>query len=73
MIGRASGLGMVVGRFSRPVKGVGAIAMPNAGVDVTRRVAVTPGAGVLRILVTGVAVGVFIDHRCVADGVEVTR
>jgi hypothetical protein len=31
------------------------------------------GAGVLRHLVPGVAVGVIIDRRCVADGVEVTR
>jgi len=73
MIVRASGLGMRVGRFSRPLRGVGVIAMPNAGLDTTRRVAVPPGAGVLRPLVTGVAVGVFIDRRCVADGVEVTR
>jgi hypothetical protein len=27
----------------------------------------------LRLLVPGVAVGVIIDSRCVADGVEVTR
>jgi len=31
------------------------------------------GAGVLRLLVTGVAVGVFIDRRSVADGVEAMR
>jgi len=73
MIVRASGLGMRVGRFSRPLRGVGVIAMPNAEQDTTRRVAVPLGAGVLRLLVTGVAVGVFIDRRCVADGVEVTR
>jgi hypothetical protein len=72
MIARASGLGMGVGRFSRPLRGVGVIAMPNAGLDTMRRVAVPPGAGVLRLLGTGVAVGVFIDRRCVADGVEVT-
>jgi len=47
--------------------------MPNAGLDTTRRVEVPPGAGVLRLLVTGVAVGVFIDCCCVADGVEVMR
>jgi len=73
MIARASGLGMMVGRFSRPLRGVGVIAMPNAGLDTTRCVAVPPGAGVLRLLVTGVAFGVFIDCRCVADGVEVTH
>jgi hypothetical protein len=51
--------------------------MPDAGLDTTRHVEsvckVPPGAGVLRLLVTGVAVGVFIDRRSVADGVEATR
>jgi hypothetical protein len=53
------------------------LAMPDAGLDTTRRVesvCVIPlGAGMLRLLVPGVAVGVIIDCRCVADGVEVTR
>jgi len=77
MIARASGLGMGVGRFSRPLRGVGVLATPDAGLDTTRRVEsvckVPPGAGVLRLLVTSVAVGVFIDRRSVADGVEATR
>jgi len=73
MIVRATGLGMGVGRFSRPLRGVGVIAMPNAGLDTTRHIEVPPGAVVLRLLVTGMAVGVFIDRRWVADGVEVTR
>jgi len=47
--------------------------MPDAGLDTMRRVEVPPGAGVLWLLVPGVAVGVFVDRRCVADGVEVTR
>jgi len=51
--------------------------MPDAGLDTTRRVQsvcmVPLGAGVLRLLVPGMAVGVIIDRRCVADGVEVTR
>ena len=55
----------------KTVRGVGVIAIPNAGLDTTRRVEVPPGAGVLRLLATGVAVGVLIDRRCVADGVEV--
>jgi len=38
MIARASGLGMGVGRFSRPLRGVGVLAMPDAGRDITRRV-----------------------------------
>jgi len=77
MIARASGLGMGVGWFSRPLRGVGVLAMPDAGLDTTQRVEsvckVPPGAGVLRLLVTGVAVGVFIDLRSVADGVEATH
>jgi len=35
MIVRASGLGMAVGRFSRPRRGVGVIKMPDAGLDTT--------------------------------------
>jgi len=73
MITWASGLGMGVGRFSRPLRGVGVIAMPNAGLDTMRRGEVPLGAGVLRLLVTGMAVGVFIDRRCAADRVEVTH
>jgi len=73
MIVRASGLGMVVGRFSRPLRGVGVLAMPDAGLDTTRHgdsVCEFPlGAGVLRLLVPSVADGVIIDRRCVADGV----
>jgi hypothetical protein len=49
--------------------------MPDAGLDTTRRVEsicmVPLGAGVLRLLVHGVAVGVIIDSRCLAEGVEV--
>jgi hypothetical protein len=77
MIVRASGFGMGVGRVSRLLRGVGVLAMPDAGLDTTRRgesVCMVPlGAGVLRLLVPGVAVGVIIDRRCVADGVEVTH
>jgi len=77
MIARASGFGMGVGRFSRRLRGVEVLAMPDAGLDTTRRVKsvcmVPLGAGVLRLLVPGVAVGVIINSRCVADGVEVTR
>jgi len=73
MIARASGLGMGVGMFSRPLRGVGVKTMPDAGLDTTRRVEVPPCTGVLRLLVPSVAVGVFIDHHCVVDGVEVTH
>jgi len=68
---------MGVGRFSRPLRGVGVIAIPDVGLDTTRRVesiyTVPPGAGLLRLLVPGMAVVVCIDHRSVADVVEVTR
>jgi hypothetical protein len=77
MILRASGLGMGVGRFSRPLRGVGVIAMLDAGLETMRCVEsackVLPGTGVLRLLVTGVAVGAFIDRCSVADRVEATR
>jgi hypothetical protein len=77
MVAQASGLGMGVGRFSRPRSGVGVLAMLDTRLDTTRCVEsvceVPPGAGVLRQLVPGMAVGVIIDHRCVADGVTVTR
>jgi len=77
MIARASGFGMGVGRFSRPLRGLGVLAMPDAGLDTTRcieSVRVIPlAAGVLRLLVPGVAGGEIIDRRCVADGVEGTR
>jgi len=76
MIARASGLGMGVDRIARPLRGVGVLAMPDAGLDTTRRIesvwVIPLGTGVLRLLVPGVAVGVIIDRRCVADGVEVT-
>jgi hypothetical protein len=67
---------MGVGRFSRPLRGLGVLAMPDAGLDTTRRVEsvymVPLGAGVLRLLVHGVAVGVIIDRRCVVDEVAAT-
>jgi hypothetical protein len=75
MIARASGFRMGVGRLSRLLRGVGVLAMPDARLDTTRRVEsvclVPLGAGVLRLLVPGMAVGVIIDCHCVADGVEV--
>jgi hypothetical protein len=68
---------MGAGRFSRLLRGVGVLAMPDAGLDTTRCVEsvcmVLLGAGVLRLLVPGVGVGVIIHSRCVADGVEDTR
>jgi len=73
MIARVSGLGMWVGRFSRPLRGVGVLAMQDAGLVTTRSVdsvcEVPLGAGVLQLPVPGVEIGVIIDRRCVADGV----
>jgi hypothetical protein len=77
MIARAFGFMMGVGTFSRPLRGVGVLAMPDAELDTTRRVEsvcmVPLGAGLLRLLVPGVAVGVIIEHRWVVDGVEAAR
>jgi hypothetical protein len=76
MITRPSGFGMGVGSVLRPLKGVGVLAMPDAGLDTMRRVEsvcmVPLGAGVLRLLEPGVPVGVINDSGCVADRVEVT-
>jgi hypothetical protein len=64
---------MGVGRISRLLRGVGVIAMPNTGLDTTRRVDVPPGAGVLQLLAIGMKVRVFMDCRCVADGMDLMR
>jgi hypothetical protein len=73
MIARASGLGLGAGRLARPRRGVGVITSPHVGLDTTQRVEVLPDAGVLRLLVPSVAVGVFVDRHCEADGVEITH
>ena len=77
MIVWASGLGMGVGKFSRGLRGVGVLAIPETGLDKTRCIEsvceVPLGAGVLRLLVPGMVFGVIIDCRCAADGVIVTR
>jgi hypothetical protein len=75
IIMQASRLEIGVGRFSRPVRGVGVLTMPDAGLDTTGCVEsvweVPLGAGVLWQLVSGVVVGVFIENQCVADGLKV--
>jgi hypothetical protein len=77
MITPASGFWLGVGSFSKPLRGVRALAMQDAGLDTTRcidSVCMIPlGAGVLRLLVPGMAFGVIIDRHCVEDGVDVTR
>jgi hypothetical protein len=68
---------MGVGRFSRPLSGVGVGAMADAALDTTRCVEllceVQMGTGVVPLVVPGVAVGVIIDRRCVLDVVEFTH
>jgi hypothetical protein len=38
MIAQGTGLGIGVRRFSRPLRGVGVLAMLDAGLDITRHV-----------------------------------
>jgi hypothetical protein len=76
MIVRVTGFGMGVGRFTRRLRGVGVLAMPDAGLDKMRRVESTckvpRGAGVQWLLVPTMGIGQVIDRRSAADGVEVT-
>jgi hypothetical protein len=75
MVTRASGLRMGVGRFSRPRRVVGLLAMLDVRLDTTRRIEsdweVPPAAGVLQLLVPSMVVGEIIYCRCVADGLPV--
>jgi len=77
VIARASGFGMRVGRISKPLRGVGVLAMPDAGLDSSQCIEsvceVTLGAGVLQQLEPSMEVGVFVDCHCLVDGVDVTR
>jgi len=77
MIVRATGLQMAVSRFSRQLREVGVLAMPDAGLDAIRGVDSVckgpPDSSALRLLIPGLAVGVCIDGCSVVDGVEVTR
>jgi hypothetical protein len=73
MMAQASGLGMGIGRFSRPRRGVVVITMSDLGLDTTRHVEVPVGAGVLQLLVPCVAVIVCIAHCSVADRAELPR
>jgi hypothetical protein len=77
MIALVSGFGMGVGRFSRPLGGVGVLAMPDVGLHTMGCVKSvcedSLGAGVLQQLVTGIGVGAIIDCHCVADGLNVTH
>jgi hypothetical protein len=50
------------------------VAVPDGGLDTARRIEsvclVQLGAGVLQLLVPGMAVEVIINRRCASDGVE---
>jgi len=77
MFVRASGLRIGLGRFSRPGRGVGVLAMPDARLDTTRHVEsvceLHTDASALGLHIPGMADGVIIDRGCVADVVTVTR
>jgi len=77
MILRAFGLRLRVGMFSRPLRGVGVLAMRDAGMNTTYHdeavCEVRLGARVLRLLIPSVVVGVLIDRPSAVDAVEVTR
>jgi len=77
MIVWASGLRMGVGRFSRPLRAVGVLAMPDAGLVTTQHIGYLwenlPGADMQRLVVPSIAVAVFIENHCVPDRVEVTH
>jgi hypothetical protein len=71
-----SEFGKGVGRFSSPLRGVEMPAMPHMGQDTMRYVQsffeLSLGADALQLVISSLAVGVFSDHGCVADGPEVT-
>ena len=71
MITQATGLGIGVGRVSKLLRGVGVIAMLDGGLDTMRCVEsvceVPADGGLLQVLVSGMVVGVFIDHCCVVN------
>jgi hypothetical protein len=65
-----------VGRLSRLLRGVAVLAMPAELLDTMRRIEsvckVPQGGGERRLLVSRVTVGIYIERRSVADGVEST-
>jgi len=67
MIARNSGLEMGVGKMWRPLREVGVLALPDAGLDTMPHIESVDknavGAGVLQLHWPGMAVGVYIDRR----------
>jgi hypothetical protein len=72
---QASAFGLGVDMFCRPLREVGLLVMPDAGLDATRCVEsiceVSQAAGVLWLRVLGMAVRVFINPPSVAHRVQV--
>jgi len=62
MIARASAIVMWAGRCSISQRGVAVIPVLDAALYTMRQMEVPLGAVVLRLLVPGVVVGLFIDH-----------
>ena len=77
IVARTPGLRMGIGSCSRLLKGVGKLAMPDARLDTVQHVeSVCEGprcAGVQRLSIPSMAVGVITDHPCVVDTVTGTR
>jgi hypothetical protein len=75
MIGWASGSEIGVRRFPTPLRRVAVLAIVDTGLDTTLRIEsiceVLLGGGVLELNVSSITVGLFIDHLCAVDGVEV--
>jgi len=67
-------LEMGVGWFSRLLRGVGVVAIPDVGVNTMQRIEsvcnVSPAAGMLWLLLPVVAVGVLIAHCCAVDRMD---
>jgi hypothetical protein len=76
MVVRASGFGIGVLRFSRPLRGVGVQAMLDGRLDTMQHIEsvceVLPSADVLQLLRAGMEVAVIIERHCVVDVVAIT-
>ena len=68
---------MGVGRLSRLLRGMGVLGIPDGKLNTMQHIEsvceVVLDAAVLQLLVHSMAVGAFIDCRCVADRVKVSH